>query len=646
MLFFVATMLSAMGFIWGAYICARPFSWRTLPELYVAIAALITLSGYILSGFDLFANPWAWCVAGVVCAGAMSLASRANGWCGDSMAAPFPRSGPLTAECFALVGVFGTLVVMQFAVVLASAPHNADSMTYHMARVGYYLQHGNIDTFPSNFWAQLMHPKNSAIAMSYLSLITGYWTNAAQFLQFSAWLVMVVANYGSSIRLGAQPRFALLAALSSGLIVEVVLQATTTQDDLYIAALGASFLYFALGYLHGRSPRDACLTAAAFGLAIGTKLSGFLLMIPLCAVVALLAWLARAAIGGEVYRRVAIVALFCVGGFAAWGLPAGYWENYKVYGNPLGDSAVIDAKTGDSGAGDGARIVAINVARYGLDFIDPSGMPDGRAFRAPIEVLRAAYISTMARIGLPLRSAPTLDPPYEPSSNANVTAHEDFAYWGPWFLLVFLPLLAAGLIRAEHRAKVAVLAAGAMLFVLLQAVGVYDPWRGRYFIQMVVFLVPAAALGWPAARFPVVRIYLAVALAVCCATSVNAVLERRSSNWSSTLHMDWVHQVARNTPELINAFETIEATVPQDATILVSLEMAYSEFPLFGRRLSRKLYPAPDMATLSTLSAQHPDAYIVFNKLLSPSPNDCKLSGGIYLRRVDDRSIAGCPTQE
>ena len=642
-----APALACAAFVWGALRVARGLGWMLLPASFLAWLGQVLLVGYVLSGLNQLASGSSWLVGSLICALSIEigahlasprLASPSSKWA-------FKPPEWLGSEAILLGAVFVVVALLQLAIIIAAAPHNTDSMTYHMARVGYYLQHGNIGAFESNFWAQLMHAKNSALAMTFLTFVAQGWTNAAQFLQYGSWLVLVVCLAGISIRLGIGHRVAIVAALAGALVVEVVLQATTTQDDLFITALGACFFYFGLGAFRRASIRDGVFAGLAAGIAFGTKISA----IPLLFSIGLVLLLVTRPVSRKMeYKRWLSrgLALAFIWGMAGliFGLPAGYLENMRIYGSPLGDPAIISGKSlPGEGAESRASLVVTNLARFGLDFIDPSGLPPTKAVAAVVDDIRATYVASLEALGVDFYSAPTLAPPYN-AERVTFAAHEDFSYWGGWALLWFLPLGILGFFRSGSRRLAWALLLGGVAFTGFQAgAGIYDPWRGRYFIQLLVFATPLAALGWDCIReHRWARAgFLMVAL-VCCAISVNSVLDRRNSPWWKTLGMTWVEQVTRNTGPFREVLVRYEEIVPEDASVIVMLKGAYSEFPLFGQRLTRKLYPAPSKARLDELIEQGVGDYLVFNDVIEPESGDCPLGAGVYMRALKENNLARC----
>ncbi|MFO1528717.1 MAG: hypothetical protein U1F77_03015 [Kiritimatiellia bacterium] len=187
-------------------------------------------------------------------------------------AAPPWRPDPLTPfEKRLLVPIFATVLVLgaaNLAVCLFSSPRTCDSMAYHLARATLYAQHGCIDHFEANYWAQTTHPRNPAILLIHAFLGFGRGENMTQLVQFSAYWASVLSVFGIARRSGLQFAAALFSAGIAALLVVWLMQAVTTQSDLLITSYGRRRLLPAGARRLGSKPPALAALAAA---AVGTK---------------------------------------------------------------------------------------------------------------------------------------------------------------------------------------------------------------------------------------------------------------------------------------------------------------------------------------------------------------------------------------
>ena len=179
------------------------------------------------------------------------------------------RSEPLLAPLFALVA--GT-VAYSIALAICTPPTNWDSLTYHLARIGFWLQQGSV-SYIGNAYNEALngYPPNGEIGQLLVFRTTGD-ERLMGLVQLVAAVMCAVGVYGLARRL-ARPRPE--AAFGAGLFLTlpvVLLGESTTQNDLIVASLLVSASFF----LAGPSRRDHVVAALAVGLAMGTKVTGIL----------------------------------------------------------------------------------------------------------------------------------------------------------------------------------------------------------------------------------------------------------------------------------------------------------------------------------------------------------------------------------
>jgi len=81
-----------------------------------------------------------------------------------------------------------------FFIGIITRPGNYDSLTYHLARVGFWIQNGTINHFPT--WAEIqnLNPVNAEIGLLWIILFTGS-DNIAFISQWIALIVILIAIY-------------------------------------------------------------------------------------------------------------------------------------------------------------------------------------------------------------------------------------------------------------------------------------------------------------------------------------------------------------------------------------------------------------------------------------------------------------------
>jgi hypothetical protein len=242
------------------------------------------------------------------------------------------------------------LVGAELVLALASAPNTYDSQTYHLPRIERWARDGSVEFYPTGIHRQITYPPGAEFLLLHLRLLTG---SDALFnlLQWSCGLLCLVVVTRLAAQLGVPRRGQLLGALVVASVPMVVLQSSSTQTDLVVAAWVACVVTFVLdGVGPGPSVRPpdlstVLLIAAATGLVTVTKATGGLLAGPF------LVWwtLAQLRRGARPVRRLvlgrvaAAVLLIVVGALVLAGPQ--FLRVYETFGNPLGPPQLSESLT-------------------------------------------------------------------------------------------------------------------------------------------------------------------------------------------------------------------------------------------------------------------------------------------------------------
>lgn len=538
--------------------------------------------------------------------------------------------------CVMLLGVAHLIVIAR------CPPHNWDSMTYHLARMAYYLQQGHLGAFDANYWAQVMHPKNSTLLLIWSWLVSGR-INHLQLVQFAAYWVSITAVYGIARELHRSRAAAFFAAGAFGLVIEALLQASTTQNDLVITAMVALYIYFMLRFRHRRCVSYLILAALAAGMGIGTKAS-FLLLVPCLAVIGLYAVLTSQAPRLRTrLQYVALTAGLVVAACVVFALPAGYLENIRRYGHPIGPEAVRHQHSFEgSSFGYRMRHGTRNMFRFAMDGISLEAWPLHPRAVVPWGKVRTAMGNALETLGLDLEDPSACRAPFQYSGHPH--AHEDKSYWGilgfglSWILVL---LALTGFIRSP---PMRVLSACFVLFWVIQAYcGPYDPWRGRYFLTAAPFALPlvGVCILW---RNKLLRGYVILVVTVASITAFAAVLFREGRPFIILGHgamegrafyaQDRISLMMANRPWERGACRAFERWVPEDAVVALAFAPNSYEFPFFGEGLRRRVIPVTVRIRAGHMLPREADCLVYQQGIVEPCRGDKCLGADWWIRRL------------
>lgn len=557
-----------------------------------------------------------------------------------------------------IVPTFGIALFIGFIdllVVLFTMTNHWDSLSYHLPRVAYYLQHGNLDYFPANYWAQVVHVKNSAILMLYIFLVSGRTENLMQSLQFVSYIVSLFAVYGISRRIGLERIYALSASLIYSLFIEVLLESVTPQNDLVITAYTGIAVYFLLAYKEQSHFRNILAAFISIGIGLGVKFS-FLTLLPSLALIALYALKDRNLFS----KKFTLSLCFSLGIiFIVFILPSGYLENYLLFQNPFGPKDALSHSYAGRSIPHILKDGSLNLIRYTMDSLSLDGLPGKTSYDKLRQALLERSVTlpeknpffqlqTLLRF-VPVKLIQMADLPVESASDYTFNlaktprADEDVANLGVLgfgLLWVSIILLLFNVIKSPGGR---LLSFAAVLFFIVQCfVGRYDPWRGRYFIYSAVFAAPA--IGCFIKTFEnkkMIRIYILSILFLGWISAIGAAGIRQGPRLWTALHTsDRIAQMSLN----YEVFHRFEELVPKDATVAVYFPEASLEYQLFGDKFTRTIIPVRPFRN-ENVPLSHKADYLIYQKdeTISQEKNDIYLGKeritncDYYLRKLSKK---------
>jgi hypothetical protein len=582
---------SPVEFALGAYVLA--WTWLVAAALALSPLRLLTRASLLLA-----------LAAGLAIAVAVWLA------CGRP---PVPRAGPalerakhaLRQPAVAILAVaVGVATLYVGALAFSIAASDWDSLAYHLPRAAFWKQEHGLGFVENTLDARTdVFPPNAEIGQLATMLLAGNdrYIALPQLLAYVALVLGVVAISG---RAGLGSSEAIFGALAFATLPIVVVQASSTRNDLVVA----SFLVVAavFGLRPGRA--SLVLFAASIALAVGTKYTG-VFFLPVLALVLVVAAKPR--------RWPALAAAGMVG------LAAGsvwYWFTLARTGSVDGGVAEDIQQRPDIGF----ATTTTTALRLALGFVDMSGAPWPRSllFLVPAALLAIAgllLVRRSRREGIALLAAAAITcavlatPEMEDAGTRafyktglvlgltvpevadldwglNILANPVRSWFGPLAPLLLVAGSVAALFawRRGSVPKLALaLAVAPWALVVTHALTiVWDMWRGRFMVFGVALaaatwglLLRSTALSMATASIGTTAMFLALAadgtkpLGVFGEGTIWGTARWEQQGWLDA------------TPFTVWRF--VEEQVPEDAHIAVSEPRNRLVYPYFGERLSR-----------------------------------------------------------
>jgi len=262
--------------------------WREWPLMvFLLLWASLVLAGYLLSPFDALNYLPAYIIANLI--GLVLVLIGHNSVFAPARATPYGKiSYPAFDEIinadrrhllkWLLLGTLGAALIIHLIICFSFYPVNADSLNYRLARVFWYASHGNLlHPFVSADQRLTFYPVDGILL--YVPLVLyGVTTVLFSIPSLFAWLAMSYVSYRFARALQAERLIALFAAWLVAMTPSILIEASSTNDEILTAVPLVIGLFFAWRWLVTGVEHYFFLAALGAGLCVGTKLHIFFLI--------------------------------------------------------------------------------------------------------------------------------------------------------------------------------------------------------------------------------------------------------------------------------------------------------------------------------------------------------------------------------
>ncbi len=461
-------------------------------------------------------------------------------------------------ERLCLAGI--TLVVLATGLAAWQSPPNTwDSLVYHMSRIEHWIQNQSVRHFPVVDQRQLYMTPWAEFAMLHFQILSGgdHWVNLMQWLSMSgcAAAVSLVAK-----ELGAGRREQILAATASVTISIGIIQASSSKNDYVVAFWLITCLYFFLQARRKDSLEIWFYFAASFGLALLTKVSAYIYLLPF------FAWSVASA--GRRFKGHTWKPLLLIVGIL-FAINAGHLirnaQIYKMPWDPPSSSKasmpVFLSKPEPWSIGSWAATASLNIAcQLGTpsktlnDLIDHSVQAVHRFFVLQVDDRKNTFDARGDKV-------------------AGYTLDELYASHPIHMLLIALSLIFALRDLTGRKNITAVLITGALFFsFLLFCLWIkWSPYHSR--LHLPLFVMWAPVFGLTLGRLKKLHIsHLLVALLLISALYTVAFNKSRPLlGRTSVFSTDRLHQYFRIYPEVGDSYQMVARLIHESGARQVGL---------------------------------------------------------------------------
>ncbi len=140
------------------------------------------------------------------------------------------------------------LFVVLFVGALFTVPYNYDSMTYHLARIGHWIDFKSVNHYVSNIDRQIYSPVLAEYNLLHIMSLSGSDTYV-NFLQYFSMIGTCIFLYKTARMLGTSKVFSLFACFLFVTMPLTISQSVTTQNDLYATLWFSIFVYYLVTFI-------------------------------------------------------------------------------------------------------------------------------------------------------------------------------------------------------------------------------------------------------------------------------------------------------------------------------------------------------------------------------------------------------------
>ena len=211
---------------------------------------------------------------------------------------------------------------------LVYPPNNWDSLTYHMGRIPHWVENQNIYPFASHIYRQVYSPPLAELIVAHFCIL-----NKADFLANSIQLVYLIGCLATILAIANEFQFSKRVKIICCVFVittpEILLQATSTQNDIIVSFYLLAAILFAIKTINKNSISNLLFFSICSGLAIFTKGTAYIFLLPIIIVWTI--FFLRKNKNFLSFMKVGLVALFIL--LINSGL---YFRNFSLTADPLG----------------------------------------------------------------------------------------------------------------------------------------------------------------------------------------------------------------------------------------------------------------------------------------------------------------------
>ena len=428
--------------------------------------------------------------------------------------------------------------------------------------------------------------------------MSGYNEHFFKLPNYGSFWLICFGTYGILKQLGASYKSRLFGSLIVFLSPNIIMQSILTDTDIVLGAYLVSIIYLILVFKNTQRLVYIYFVGLAFGLALSHKITFVFSFLPLLIIYLFVIF--SSSQYKILYKFKHFIYAHLIG-IIFFVVPTGYIANYLYYNHPIGPEVATRHQSVER-AGNLHNLMvqgSRNVVRYTFDLLNFDGLRNWTIVEEKQILLKSKLVKLDKYFNLGLEA--TTDFTIIPFSfNRRFEFYNGSPIYGSIFILLILPAIFI-YFRRPNFIKGIFLSAFILHFLILAYSAPYDPWKGRYMISSLIYIVPFFIyIGdyffyqAPARFFKLTFVFTIIIISISALSTIGLNLRALpfdAYGKKSILKLNRMEALTVSRPDITLAYQNFDKIVPSNAIVALGTINDDYEYPLWGKDFKRKLIP-------------------------------------------------------
>ena len=376
--------------------------------------------------------------------------------------------------------------LISFFFTLTTPTTSSDSLAYHLARIGFWLQNNSLAHFETSSIRQIVFPINSEIMILWpmIFLKRDYLAIMNEYLAYWGCL-FVVFSFLKYLKFSTKRILWAIFILAS--LPAVILESSSAQTNLIMGFLLFCSLYLFVFGTREKDKTAVIFSAISYAIALGTKNTAFF-FIPVFGIIYLIISVKES--GRAFYKPLLIFMSAIIPAFIILS-SYNYILNFIDFGNPFGPVSFIYKHSGSFGI----KSFITNMIKYFFLFFDFTGIREGKYLSPILMNIKDGIFHFWG-----LKTTDGLA--FKDLNRVNLVFHENYSTFGILGFLLILPLIFKSVFNKinffnNKRFYIGLTALVTIIFLFsISSLMGFSFWNNRYLITAIVLSSPVIIFSY------------------------------------------------------------------------------------------------------------------------------------------------------